>query len=29
MSSLRRPRVGHIDFLNCLPLYDGLVRSGA
>jgi chorismate dehydratase len=21
--------VGHIDFLNCLPLYDGLVRSGA
>jgi len=25
----RRPRVGHIDFLNCLPLYDGLVRSGA
>ena len=29
MSPLRRPRVGHIDFLNCLPLYDGLVRSGA
>jgi chorismate dehydratase len=26
---MRRPRVGHIDFLNCLPLYDGLVRSGA
>lgn len=25
---MRRPRVGHIDFLNCLPLYDGLVRSG-
>jgi chorismate dehydratase len=25
----RRPRVGHIQFLNCLPLYDGLVRSGA
>ena len=24
-----RPRVGHIDFLNGLPLYDGLVRSGA
>ena len=24
-----RPRVGHIQFLNCLPLYDGLVRSGA
>ncbi|MCU1586682.1 MAG: transporter substrate-binding protein [Frankiales bacterium] len=29
MTRLRRPRVGHIDFLNCLPLYDGLVRSGA
>jgi chorismate dehydratase len=29
VTSLRRPRVGHIDFLNCLPLYDGLVRSGA
>lgn len=25
----KRPRVGHIQFLNCLPLYDGLVRSGA
>jgi chorismate dehydratase len=25
----RRPRVGHIEFLNCLPLYWGLVRSGA
>lgn len=25
----RRPRVGHIQFLNCLPLYDGLVSSGA
>lgn len=25
----RRPRIGHIDFLNCLPLYEGLVRSGA
>jgi len=24
-----RPRVGHIQFLNCLPLYDGLVRSRA
>jgi len=24
-----RPRVGHIQFLNCLPLYEGLVRSGA
>jgi chorismate dehydratase len=27
--SRRRPRVGHIQFLNCLPLYWGLVRSGA
>jgi chorismate dehydratase len=26
---LRRPRVGHIQFLNCLPIYWGLVRSGA
>lgn len=25
----RRPRVGHIEFLNCLPLYAGLVDSGA
>ena len=24
-----RPRVGHIQFLNCLPLYYGLVESGA
>ena len=24
-----RPRVGHIQFLNCLPLYWGLVQSGA
>ena len=24
-----RPRVGHIQFLNCLPLYWGLMRSGA
>jgi chorismate dehydratase len=24
-----RPRVGHIQFLNCLPLYYMLVRSGA
>jgi chorismate dehydratase len=24
-----RPRVGHIQFLNCLPLYWGLVNSGA
>jgi len=23
-----RPRVGHIQFLNCLPLYYGLVRGG-
>lgn len=27
--SFGRPRVGHIQFLNCLPLYWGLVRSGA
>ena len=27
--SPQRPRVGHIQFLNCLPLYWGLVRSGA
>jgi len=26
---LGRPRVGHIQFLNCLPIYWGLVRSGA
>jgi chorismate dehydratase len=26
---LHRPRVGHIQFLNCLPIYWGLVRSGA
>jgi chorismate dehydratase len=26
---LARPRVGHIEFLNCLPLYWGLVHSGA
>jgi len=25
----QRPRVGHIQFLNCLPLYWGLMRSGA
>jgi len=24
-----RPRVGHIQFLNCLPLYYGLVHEGA
>ena len=28
MSAVRRPRVGHIQFLNCLPLYWGLMRSG-
>ena len=27
--SLQRPRVGHIQFLNCLPIYWGLMRSGA
>lgn len=25
----RRPRVGHIAFLNCLPIYWGLARTGA
>lgn len=29
MSANRRPRVGHIQFLNCLPIYWGLMRSGA
>lgn len=29
MTTPSRPRVGHIQFLNCLPLYWGLVRSGA
>jgi chorismate dehydratase len=29
MSMLTRPRVGHIQFLNCLPIYWGLMRSGA
>ena len=28
-TTVGRPRVGHIQFLNCLPLYWGLVRSGA
>jgi chorismate dehydratase len=28
-TSTQRPRVGHIQFLNCLPIYWGLVRSGA
>ncbi|MFI6077609.1 menaquinone biosynthetic enzyme MqnA/MqnD family protein [Actinoplanes sp. NPDC051343] len=27
--SVRRPRVGHIQFLNCIPIYWGLMRSGA
>jgi chorismate dehydratase len=26
---LQRPRVGHIQFLNCLPLYWGLTHTGA
>ncbi|MEU8976428.1 menaquinone biosynthesis protein [Streptomyces monashensis] len=25
----RRPRVGHIQFLNCLPLFWGLARTGS
>ncbi len=29
MGIQQRPRVGHIQFLNCLPLYWGLMRSGA
>jgi chorismate dehydratase len=29
MDSIERPRVGHIQFLNCLPIYWGLVSSGA
>ncbi len=29
MTPVRRPRVGHIQFLNCLPLYHGLVHSAA
>jgi len=29
VSVSQRPRVGHIQFLNCLPIYWGLVRSGA
>ncbi len=28
-ATVRRPRVGHIQFLNCLPIYWGLMRSGA
>jgi chorismate dehydratase len=27
--SVPRPRVGHIDFLNCLPLFWGLARTGS
>lgn len=27
--SVPRPKVGHIQFLNCLPLYWGMVHSGA
>src|SRR3954471_17945022 len=26
--TVARPRVGHIQFLNCLPIYWGLVRAG-
>jgi chorismate dehydratase len=29
VNQARRPRVGHIQFLNCLPIYWGLMRSGA
>jgi chorismate dehydratase len=29
MERLLRPKVGHIQFLNCLPLYYGLVKSHA
>nr|WP_144123386.1 menaquinone biosynthesis protein [Catellatospora sichuanensis] len=29
MNAVQRPRVGHIQFLNCLPIYWGLMRSGA
>ena len=28
-ASARKPRVGHIQFLNCMPIYWGLVHSGA
>lgn len=28
-SQPRRPRVGHIQFLNCLPLYWAMARTGA
>ncbi|WP_245766782.1 menaquinone biosynthetic enzyme MqnA/MqnD family protein [Streptomyces colonosanans] len=26
---MKRPRVGHIQFLNCLPIYWGLARTGS
>lgn len=29
LSGRVRPRVGHIQFLNCVPLYWGLARTGA
>jgi chorismate dehydratase len=29
VNTARRPRVGHIAFLNCLPIYWGLARTGA
>ena len=29
MTDATRPRVGHSQFLNCLPIYWGLVRAGA
>jgi chorismate dehydratase len=29
VQSVDKPRVGHIQFLNCIPIYWGLVRSGA
>jgi chorismate dehydratase len=29
MTKTARPRVGHIRFLNCLPLYYGLIHHGA
>jgi chorismate dehydratase len=29
VTAAARPRVGHIQFLNCLPIYWGLVHSGA
>ncbi|MBR7832020.1 menaquinone biosynthesis protein [Actinospica durhamensis] len=29
MTAERRPRVGHIQFLNCVPIYWGLMHSGA